>query len=598
MVIVLTTFAYSCANVVAPMGGPKDEEPPVVLRSVPANFSTHYDGRDVRIYFDEYVTLKNIRQNLLVSPPLENDPEIKIRGRSIIMSVSDTLLPNTTYNFFFGESVVDITESNPIPNFQYVISTGAYVDSLSVRGRVRNAFTHLPEDSVFVMMYSNANVSDSAPLLRKPVYLSKTDSSGVFTINNMREDDYLMFALKDINSSFIYDTPDEKIAFIDSLVSPVFHGFEHAMISIEPGNQMDTIVEVHDSSVSDTLSLPQSTLMADSLLADSILREFSQSLPSYEMMLFQEKDTVQRVVSATLVREGKINIIFRIPADSVAIRDYEKSLPDNWYLPEFSSHKDTLSLWIFKEVADTLKLEISDRGIVADSVTVATTPRVAQTRGRGRAQPTQDTIVNLTALSLVSRVHPYYKNFELRSSTPLKSFNDDRFELYLNDTIPIDVNFSFVDSIQRTLRMDFQPEPDSSYVLYIPQGSVTDIFGAENDSLNIAFTVNNETKYSTITLGIELPEKEDQQYIVQLVDERFTKVIAEKIITEGGTYAFKHLPVGTFQFRLVFDENKNNSWDTGHYLRAIQPEQVVIYPEQVVTRLNWEIEVLWNPQVK
>jgi hypothetical protein len=346
----------------------------------------------------------------------------------------------------------------------------------------------------------------------------------------MKEGEFLMFALKDINSSFIYDNPDEKIAFTDSLVSPLFHGYEYAVVSVGAGINKDTLIDPNAISVSDTLALAQATVQADSLLADSVMKAFGQSLPHYEMLLFQERDTVQRVVSASLAGRGRINIIFRIPADSISIRDYEKPLGDNWYMPQFSPNRDTLSLWIPEMVADTLKLEISDRGMVVDSVTVATTARVTQARGRGRTQPTQDTIVNITASTLVSRVLPYYKSFELRSSTPLQSFNDDRFELYLNDTIPIDVNFTFTDSIQRTLRMDFQPEPDSSYVLYIPRGSVRDIFGAENDSLKIAFSVNNETKYGTL-LGIELPQQQEKQYIIQLIDDKFSKVVEEKIIS-------------------------------------------------------------------
>ena len=594
--IALPVFCFSCANVVAPIGGPIDEDPPVVLRSNPPNYSTYYRGGDVRIFFDEFVELRNLRQNMLVSPPLNKDPEVRVRGRSIIMSVSDTLLENTTYNFFFGESIVDITEGNAIPNFQFVVSTGSYVDSLSVQGTVVNALTLKPEEGVFVMMYNN--IYDSVPMLERPVYLSKTNKEGDFLITNMRDGEYMIFALKDMNSNFLYDNPDEKIAFLDSLISPVYMGETDHFQGIEDeevSGEEETTEEQVDDSEADGQIRNNGFVADDSISIDTFSPGTATVFPSYELFLFQEKDTVQRLVSASLAGRGKVNLAFRIPSDSVVVKEYENPFDRDWYIPEYSKNKDTLTLWMPGLVRDTLRLEVSDRGHVIDSVTVSMLARPGRGRGAVREAVETEPVLTITAPSLAGRgVHPYHKKFELKSQTPLDRFDIDLFQLYLNDSIPTEVDFQFTDDVQRTLQMSSLLEPDSAYKLLILPGSITDMFGVQNDTLSFRFRLNNEENYGAIIVNLTLPETDDRQYILQLLDQKMENIVDEKIITQSGIYHFRHLGASTFGIRLVFDENKNGKWDTGHYMRGRQPERVKIYPEKVQSRLNWEIEILWD----
>lgn len=595
VLLLLSFLLHSCANIVAPTGGPIDEDPPVVLRSTPPNYSTRYKGQDVRIFFDEFVELRNLRQNLLVSPPLKDDPEVRVRGRSIIMSVSDTLMPNTTYNFFFGESIVDITEGNAIPNFQFVVSTGDYVDSLSVRGRVWNAQTLKPEKGVFVMLYDD--IYDSVPMLERPVYLSKTDEEGRYTISNMREGEYLMFALKDLNNNYLYDNPEEKIAFLDSLIRPEFAGPLH--VKEEREEEKDADKNNDDPSPgADTLLLPNDT---DTLNGNDTLRGKFAELPVYELFLFQEKDTVQRVLSSSLATRGKLSLAFRIPADSVFFTELREPLDDGWYLPEYSKKRDTLVLWMPDMKRDSLFLEVHDRGHIVDTIKVSTVPRAPRTRGIGRSQePEEETepVVVINAPGIGTRsVQPYFKHFELVSQTPLVDFDPELFELFLSDSIPVEADFEFADELQRKMRLTYLLEPDSSYRLKLYPGSVTDIFGASyKDTLTISFRVDDPTAYATIDANITLPPEKESvgQYILQLMDDALEKVIDEKIIFSAGTYRFQHLRATNFRFRIIEDKNKNGKWDTGNYLKGIQPEKVYILPEPIQTRLNWEVEVVWQ----
>ena len=634
-------FAAACANIVAPTGGPRDEDPPVVLRSAPPNYSTHYKGEDVRIFFDEFVELKNLRQNMLVSPPLENDPEVRVRGRSIIMSIEDTLAANTTYNFFFGESIVDITEGNAIPNFQFVVSTGSYVDSLSVSGSVVNALTLEPEEGVFVMMYDN--IFDSVPMLKRPVYLSKTDKEGNFFIGNMRDGEYLMFGLRDVNSNYLYDSADEKIAFLDSLVRPEFAG--------HPGRP---VVEADDPEVqyeelSDEVSPEDSDKIETSLndtlpVADTLHLAPTQEIPRYELFLFQEKDTLQRLMSATLVRKGRMNFAFRSPVDSVHVRDYRNPLPDGWKIPEYNKARDTLSFWFADLGRDSLFLEVFDRERLLDTIKISLIPRAV----RGRGAPTEEDVpvLNISTPTVSARKQPYFRKFELLSQTPLQHFLVDSVKAFINDSIPINVDFEFIDQANRRLQMTPGLKPDSSYRVKILPGAITDIFGASNDTLNYVFRTTTREDYGYILVNIQLPTArseafipadtvaidpvndirpphdpvtsepdletdydpvdvddplaadtlktpEEMQYILQLLNDKWD-VVSEKIITENKIYNFEHLPASTFRLRLVHDRNLNGKWDTGNYLDGVQPEKVSVYPEKVQSRLNWEVEVLWD----
>ncbi len=172
-------FVYSCAKVGSPSGGAKDEEPPKIVKSIPLNYSTGFSSKKIELTFDEFIQLKNIQQELITSPPLDEMPVTKLKGKSLVIELNNELKENTTYTLYFGNAIVDNNEGNPIPNFEFVFSTGAHVDSLSVTGKLVNAFNLQPEkDPVYIMLYDNLN--DSAPYLEIPAFIGKTRDVGSF----------------------------------------------------------------------------------------------------------------------------------------------------------------------------------------------------------------------------------------------------------------------------------------------------------------------------------------------------------------------------------------------------------------------------------
>lgn len=204
---------------VAPTGGAKDVTPPKAIedKTIPKNLSINFNSKTILIPFDEYFRFSNPSQNVIITPSLPNKPEFKVKGKKLYIFLNNELDTNTTYTINFGSAISDVTENNIMKNYKYVFSTGAYLDSLKLKGNVRDAFTSTPTEDVWVMLYKNDY--DSIPEKEKPYYFSKTDASGNFEITNIKNDNYKVFALKDGNSNFLYDNPSEDIAFTATLVN-------------------------------------------------------------------------------------------------------------------------------------------------------------------------------------------------------------------------------------------------------------------------------------------------------------------------------------------------------------------------------------------
>ncbi len=222
--VLIVTFIVSCANRGTPSGGEKDIIPPIITRSVPENLTTNFTAKEIRIYFDEYIKIKNVQKQLIISPPMDPEPDITPQGSAskyIKIVINDTLEANTTYAFNFGQSIVDNNEENPYPYYKYVFSTGSYIDSLSVKGSIFDAEKRESEKFVSVMLYEvDSTFTDSIIYKKKPKYVTNTlDSVTSFNIDNIKAGKYLLVALKDENRNFTYQQKSDKIGFYENLIT-------------------------------------------------------------------------------------------------------------------------------------------------------------------------------------------------------------------------------------------------------------------------------------------------------------------------------------------------------------------------------------------
>ena len=223
---ILFLFSLSfidCAKKGTPSGGEKDSIPPVIIKSVPENYSTSFTANEIKVTFDEYIKLKDLQKELIISPPLKYTPQITPlnASKTLKIKILDTLKENTTYSFNFGNSITDNNEGNVYKYFKYVFSTGSYIDSLKLSGIVKDSKLISPEEPTSVLLYEvNKLFKDSLVFSEKPTYITTSrDSTSAFEFTNLKEGSYLLLALKEENSDYTFQPSKDKIGFVDSNIT-------------------------------------------------------------------------------------------------------------------------------------------------------------------------------------------------------------------------------------------------------------------------------------------------------------------------------------------------------------------------------------------
>ena len=224
--IFITIFVIiisSCARRGRPEGGPKDEDKPIMVKTVPAFKSLYFDKKEIKIYFDEFIKLNNVNSQLIISPPLKYPPIISPQGspsKQITIKIKDTLLENTTYTFNFGKSIIDNTEGNILDNFKYIFSTGSYIDSLEVSGTIKDAFDFKMVENPTLMLYPvTENFNDSIIYNEKPTYVGSVLDSTHWNISNIKNGTYLLVALNDNSSNYKFNPKEDKIGFHSTYIT-------------------------------------------------------------------------------------------------------------------------------------------------------------------------------------------------------------------------------------------------------------------------------------------------------------------------------------------------------------------------------------------
>lgn len=554
-------FLTRCANPVSPTGGPKDTTPPVIIRSEPPLNSINFSSDKIKITFNEFIQLKDINTQLIISPPAGTAPEFKLRGKSLIIELKDTLIPNTTYNFFIGNSIVDLTENNPIENFQYVFSTGDFIDSLSLSGTLLKADDLTPVKGVNIMLFLNNNdtiVFDSLPYFVKPYYLTKTDASGKFALNNLSNNSYKLFALNDLNANYIYDQPGEEIAFIDSLVTPVY--------------QQDT----EPDSVS-----------ADSLFAESFTDLISLSR-GVRLLLFQESDSTQKLLKASLTGKNHLTFAFKRPVNNLQIQPLNIDVADNWGIEEANLTHDTISYWIRDFHQDSVTFLISDNGTLLDTVSLAVKRKVKE---RKQEMAESDTTKLKIKTELKTTHSELYKPLFLIFDSPVISYDPASVQLFEFDSIPVLPAFSFVDMAQRKFSVDFAWKGGTPYRLMIYDSAFVDFMNRVNDTIVFSFTTKTAEDYGNLFINLKRADG-SEPVILQMMSEG--KIIEERIVNESQRISFMHMNPGDYRLKAIIDSNQNGKWDTGDYMQKRQPETVIFFSATITVRSNWDVEEDWD----
>lgn len=214
-ILVLSLFPR-CAQIVAPTGGPKDTIPPYLVSAMPPDSSLNFHSKRIELSFDEFIQIQNLQKQLIIAPSMQRQPTFKAKLRSLSIQFTDSLKPNTTYTLNMGNAIEDIDEGNPLRNFRYVFSTGPYLDSLELGGKLWDASTGMPDSNIAVFLYTD--LKDSVVSKEKPLYYTRTQGDGTFLFENLPHGIFKVFALKDANGDLQYDDTSEAIAFLNKPV--------------------------------------------------------------------------------------------------------------------------------------------------------------------------------------------------------------------------------------------------------------------------------------------------------------------------------------------------------------------------------------------
>jgi len=550
--VTLVFYTLACATIVSPTGGEKDITPPKMVSSEPKAFSTNFNGNKLQITFDEYIQLKSPEKFLLISPPLKTVPELKIKkGNSVILKLDDSLHSNTTYNFYFGESIVDLHESNPIPNFNFAFSTGPTIDSLSLSGNVTDALSRLPAKGAFVMLYRD--FADSVPYKKIPDYVSRTADNGNFHFNSLAAGKYRAIALVDANSDYLYNPPAELIGFSTDSVQPYFDAIN----------------------LNDTVAVKNADLSKQALISINI---------------FPEPDSIQRILKSAITAQNKLSLAFRYPMISPGFRAI--NIPDSipWSIREWNQTNDTLNAWLLNK-PDTLILEVSEQGKVFDTVKIATAMKAS-------GKPKNNVVAKsrLTySTSLNNRELGYNKPLILTFANPVKDYNLKALRFHTitaKDTAEFVPVIEFTDSIRRHLQVTHAWNADNKYDIYIPEGAFTDVYSDTCDSTHVAFKMKPVDEYGSFAVEIIRADK-SYPVIIQLLTEKGA-VVSQRVVTTEKKADFGLLSPGKYGLKAIMDINGNGHWDTGVFIRKIQPEKVLVHPKLFEVRTNWELEESWE----
>lgn len=314
----LLVFTAGCAQIIPPTGGPRDSLPPVMLGAVPKDSTLNFTGNKIVLTFDEYIQLERQEEQLIVSPVPKVSPLIEAKLKEITIRIKDTLEENTTYSINFGKALKDINEGNPAKQFTYIFSTGKYIDSSRLSGKVTVAETGRPDSTLIVMLHRN--FEDSVVSKEKPRYFTRLDSAGRFTFNNIAPGRYNIFALKDQGGQKMYLRSSDLFAFYDSMLTvgdnnihPVLYAFAEEPEERRPGGTKagattKTTTAKKDKKLSYSINLESNQ---QDLLGDLILT-FSEPLQSFDSTKLHFTDTLFQPVSGYRIEADSLNKIFAL----------------------------------------------------------------------------------------------------------------------------------------------------------------------------------------------------------------------------------------------------------------------------------------------
>lgn len=589
--------AASCANPDKPDGGPYDETPPRVIKTVPLQGAVNSRERKITLWFDEYIKLDNAQDKIVISPPQLDQPEIQAYGRKITVNLKDSLIPNTTYTIDFSDAILDNNEGNPMGSYAFVFSTGERIDTMEVSGTVLNAEDLEPVKGILVGLHSS--LADSAFTTRPLEHIGRTDGTGHFVIKGVAPGKYRIYALNDAEGDYTFRQKSEAIAFSRDIIVP----------SAAPAVREDTVWR--DSTHIDSITTVHYTrFMPD----DIVLRSFL------------ETQTAHHFIKADRPTPYTLRFFFSAPMAEPPVIHALNFKSDDAFLPQISSGNDSVTLWI-KDTAlvarDTLELALTypetNDSTGLDSLKTDTLELISHTPYARIRKALEDRMEQWQKKRerVLKRGHRFTEraprqwirlrynaagsiapdeNISIKVSEPIDKVDTGRIHLDLAvDSTwtprPFIISRDSSDMLSYTIYGEWRS--GQKYRLRLDSAAFTSIYGNNNIKLEINFNIPEADSYAS--LFVTLSNYDNGTAFVTLLkgDKPYRTVRAR-----GDHADFYYLIPGEYYMRLFVDQNGNGKWDTGLFSEKRQPEPVYYYPGKLQLKRGWDTEQAWDVRAR
>ncbi|GEJ46605.1 hypothetical protein CRS_32130 [Chryseobacterium sp. ON_d1] len=493
------------------------------------------DIRELRLDFDEYVTLKDINKNLIISPPIKGITRIlpsNIANRFVLIQWTDTLQANTTYNFNFGNSIVDNNESNVLRYFNFAFSTGDKLDDLYISGEVKDALdtkkkaAASAENKLVVGLYQ---VKDTMDYKKKPYYITKVDEDGYYELNYLTPGKYKIIAFEDENGNSMYDPGKEKVGFQKDPIN-VEKSISGLNLKVYPSKKPVKYVEMKE-------------------IAGGVLMTFEGNPEDVKVQSLNEK--LKDVKITHNPKSDSVRIWFDAVKDDVGQTANEKLIFTHNKGPKKDS---AYSVSLFYKYNKKNAMDVfSDNG------------------GSSLA-PKSD--LKIASNYIVDKIDPSKWTLNIKGDS-------------LN-VLPFNAKISETNPYQIQIQSDFIP--GKSYELTVPKETVSSFFTKNTQSKRFDFDVAKVDQFGSVEFSIS--NAPTANYWIQLVDSS-DKIAYQKYL-KGDKVKFDILQPGEYIVRILVDNNGNKYWDEADFANDIFAEDAYIFYKKVIVRALWETREDWD----
>ncbi len=566
----------SCANRVPPSGGPKDKTPPTLIGSIPKNGNTNVHTQEITLLFDEPIVQKNIRKELLITPRITSDYEYKIKKNTFILTLEEPLDSATTYTFNFRNSLVDITEGNPAIDLVLAFSTGTILDTLQIKGNVRDLFTHKPAAKLIVGLY---DANDTLDLFNSPpYYLTKTDKKGNYLFRNIKAGSYLLYAFNDANNNNTCQSDREPYAFLEQAIQ-LDSNLVADTLNLQYLN-IDTLkikrakpkgkyfIAVANKYLTD-VSL---TAANDSTLWYTLDKDHKE-IKLYNTFLIKDSLMVQAELQDSLQQTAIDTFYLKFPETKRELDTYEAKLTKLEVYPESKKiqFKLTTNKPSFLTCLDSIRI-LND---TLNSIHFNSTWNIKKNKTL-----TEFLFSNNLPKAYLDSIAGKNKTAAKPGSKPNAPDATQLIEGGITRLKPGDKKT--LPQTKKTSKKDYQ--------LILPKGTLHSIEQDIAKQLATNMKPSYEKSFGTLLGKITTSYT---HYTLQLITDDY-KVVRE--LSPTTKFKITHIKPGDYRIRILIDKNKNGRWDAGNILKHQLPEPVLIYKDadgntKTTVRANWEIEL-------